>query len=226
VDPTRAAISKMNLDGSGFTRRAHKIRNAIALTVNPATGSLWAGDAGQDDLAFGHPYEFLDDVSAHPGDADYGWPECEENHHVYVPGSDCAGQVVPRVELPAYSTIIGDVFYPANVSGPYAFPPAYRGALFAAVHGSWHRNAGTFVAPPRVVWIPMSGDVPKTSVDWNDPSVQWKTFVGGFQPGGYARNGRPTGIAVGPKGSLFVADDYSGFIYRIRPIRALSGTNR
>ena len=34
------------------------------------------------------------------------------------------------------------------------------------------------------------------------------TFVGGFQSeDGTRRRGRPTGIAVGPKGSLFVADD-------------------
>ncbi|MGH8165553.1 MAG: hypothetical protein ACREP1_14600 [Rhodanobacteraceae bacterium] len=29
--------------------------------------------------------------------------------------------------------------------------------------------------------------------------------------------GRPTGIAVGPLGDLFVADDQTGAIYRIRP---------
>ena len=32
-----------------------------------------------------------------------------------------------------------------------------------------------------------------------------------------ARIARPTGIAVGPEGSLFVSDDKAGEIYRIRP---------
>src|SRR5579871_2230207 len=217
VDPTRAAVSVMKPDGSGFTQRAKRIRNAIALAVNPATGSVWIGDAGQDDLPFGHPYEFLDDVSAHPGDADYGWPVCEENHHVYWPGYSCSKTVEPLVELPAYSTIIGAAFYPDRQSGPYAFPQRYRGGLFAAVHGSWHVKDGCSAAPPRVVFVAMNGDRPAKAVDWSDPTTQWSDFLTGFQTGCTARIGRPTGVAVGPKGSLFVGDDDAGAVYRVRP---------
>jgi glucose/arabinose dehydrogenase len=224
VDPTRAAVSVMNPDGSDFTQRAKRIRNAIALAVNPETGSLWVGDAGQDDLPFGHPYEFLDDLSAHPGDADYGWPECEENHHAYWPGYDCSATVEPLVELPAYSTIIGATFYPKLERGAYAFPSRYRGGLFAAVHGSWHRTAdGCFAAPPRVVFVPVDGDLPVKPVIWQNPNAQWTDFVSGFQTGCQTRSGRPTGIAVGPKGSLFVADDAAGKIYRIRPLPSEHG---
>ncbi|HLY02055.1 MAG TPA: hypothetical protein VKR56_06110 [Candidatus Cybelea sp.] len=218
VDPTRAAVSVMNPDGSGLTQRAKRIRNAIALAVNQDTGSLWVGGAGQDDLPFGHPYEFLDDLSAHRGDADYGWPECEENRHAYWAGYNCSATVEPLVELPAYSTIIGAAFYPKHQGGAYAFPPRYRGGLFAAVHGSWHTDAGgCFAAPPRVVFVPMDGDRPVKPVDWQNPNAQWTDFLSGFQSC-RIRIGRPTGIAVGPKGSLFVADDASGEIYRIRPL--------
>ena len=55
VDSTRAAVSVMKPDGSNFEQRAKRIRNAIALAVNPETGSLWVGDAGQDDLPPAHP---------------------------------------------------------------------------------------------------------------------------------------------------------------------------
>ena len=124
--------------------------NAIALAVNPQSGSLWVGGAGQDSLPFGHPYEYLDDLSLHPGDADYGWPECEENHHVYWRGYKRDGTVEPLVELPAYSTIVGATFYPLHHGGAFAFPTAYRGGLFAAVHGSWHTKPdGCSAAPPR-----------------------------------------------------------------------------
>ncbi len=226
VDPTRAAISQMHLDGSNFTQRAHKMRNGIAIAIDPATGALWAGGAGQDALPFGHPYEYLDDVSAHAGNPSYGWPQCEEDHVVYWPGSNCASQTVPRVELPAYSTIIGDVFYPLAPSGPYAFPARFRGDLFAAAHGSWHQRHGIYAAKPRVVFVPMHGDAPVKPVDWSDPTTQWQTFVGGFQPEGLTRIGRPTGIAVGAKGSLFVADDVNGVIYRVRPIASPATTQR
>jgi glucose/arabinose dehydrogenase len=64
----------------------------------------------------------------------------------------------------------------------------------------------------------MNGDDPKTAVDWNDPSAQWKEFIGGWQLADGRRRARPTGIAVAPDGSLFVSDDLDGGIYRIRPI--------
>jgi glucose/arabinose dehydrogenase len=220
VDATRAAVSAMSPDGSSFAQRAKRIRNAIALAVNPTTHSLWVGDAGQDDLPFGHPYEFLDDLSAHAGDADYGWPLCEENHRAYWPGADCANTVEPLVVLPAYSTIVGAAFYPERETGTYAFPPAYRGGLFVAAHGSWHRGPdGCAAAPPRVAFVAMRGDRPAKSVDWQNPAAQWANFLTGFQVGCTSRAGRATGVAVGSKGSLFVADDAAGAIYRIRPVR-------
>jgi glucose/arabinose dehydrogenase len=219
VDPTRAAVSVMKPDGSGFTQRAKRIRNAIALAVNPETHSLWIGGAGQDDLPFGHPYEILDNLSSRAGDADYGWPECEENHHAYVRGANCAGVVVPFAVVPAYATIIGAAFYPEHQAGNYVFPAAYRGGLFVATHGSWHTNGnGCNAQPPRVVFVPMSDDRPARAVDWQDPTKQWSNFVTGFQTGCNARSGRPTGVAVGPKGSLFIADDAAGAIYRVRPL--------
>lgn len=220
VDPTRAAISVMHADGSDFKQRAKRVRNAIALAVDPETHALWIGDAGQDDLPFGHPYEFLDDLSTRPGIADYGWPLCEENHRAYWPGADCAGTIAPLVVLPAYATIVGAAFYPARASGAYAFPPAYRGGLFVAAHGSWHRGTdGCAAQAPRVVFVAMRGDRPAKPVDWNDPSTQWTNFVTGFQTGCSSRYGRPAGIAVGAQGSLFVADDAADAIYRIRPVR-------
>lgn len=220
TDPTRAAVSVMKPDGSEVTQRAHRIRNAIALAVDPRSGAVWIGDAGQDDLPSGHPYEFLDDLSAHPGDADYGWPECEENHRAYVSGARCAKTIEPLVELPAYSTIIGAAFYPERQRGKYAFPAEYRGGLFVAVHGSWHTGAdGCNAAPPRVVFVPMKRGRPARPVDWANPATQWRDFVTGFQSGCTARIGRPTGVTVGSQGSLFVADDAAGVIYRVRPSR-------
>jgi glucose/arabinose dehydrogenase len=220
VDPTRAVVLAVPPAGTSYTTKATRVRNAIALAVDPASGHLWIAGAGQDALAFGHPYEFADDLSAHNGEADYGWPDCEEDHTVYVTGSNCSGTVAPIVELPAYSTIIGATFYPTNQSGSNLFPSKYRGALFLAAHGSWHKTPGTstYAAAPRVVFVPMRVDTPVTPVNWSDPTVQWQTFFGGFQPSGTTRLGRPTGIVVGPTGSLFIADDQNGYIYRIRPI--------
>jgi glucose/arabinose dehydrogenase len=218
VDPTRATVQQMKKDGSGMTTRATRFRNAIALTVNPATGTVWAGGAGQDGLPLGHPYEFFDALSLNPAVADYGWPDCEENQHAYVSGSDCSKTIIPRVETPAYSTVIGAVFYPAAPSGPYALPAAMRGNAILTLHGSWHMTNGQYYSPPRVALVPMNGDVPVTAVDWSDPSKQWSELVGGYQlADGVTRIGRPTGIAVGKNGSLFIADDQTNAVNRLRP---------
>lgn len=213
LDATRASIQAMRLDGTQMKPKAEHIRNPIALTVNPQTGSLWAGVAGQDELAHGHPYEIVDDVSAHSGTADYGWPYCYEDRRSVGPERDCSNAVVPRVVVPAYETPVGAAFYPSDSNRRYAFGQHYRGGLFVALHGSWH----TPPVPPRVVFIPMHGDEPQTPVDWTNPDAQWREFVGGFQQADGARIGRPTGVAVGTDGSLFIADDDSGTIYRIRP---------
>jgi glucose/arabinose dehydrogenase len=213
TDPTRATIEVMNPNGSNMHVRARNIRNAIALAVNPTTGAVWAGVAGQDELERGHPYEIFDPFTLHPGMLDYGWPVCYDNHRSKDPSRSCADQIVPRVVFPGYITPIGAAIYPLHSTGKYVFPRAYLGGAFVGLHGSWHRP----LVAPRVAFVPLNGDEPRTPVDWNDPTKQWQGFVEGFQRADGTRIGRPTGIAVGPEGSLFVADDSAGVIYRIRP---------
>jgi glucose/arabinose dehydrogenase len=216
VDPTRATVQAMATDGSGMHTLATRIRNAIALAIDPATGALWAGGAGQDKIQYAHPYEFMDAVTLRSGSPiDYGWPDCEENRHAYTPGADCSKVAVPIVEFPAYATHVGAAFYPSGITGTYKFPASFAGALFVASHGSWHCCPST---PPDVAVVAMHGDAPSTPVDWADPTKQWTEFMWGFgstSSTGYI--GRPTGVAIGSQGSLFVADDANGVIYRVRP---------
>jgi glucose/arabinose dehydrogenase len=245
TDPTRAVILRTSLAGTGQVTVAKNFRNPLSLTVNPQSNTLWAGGAGQDCLSVtaglyqmllptscranddayatnGHPYEFMDHVStsaaASPnGTADYGWPFCEENHVSYGSSTTCSN-IEPAIEAQAYSTIMGATFYPLGSTGPYAFSTHYGGGMFMALHGSWHENAnGIFVSPPNVVFVPMSGDSPATPVNWAAPDSQWSAFLSSYQDNEGNRYGQPTGLAVGPQGSLFVADDLMNVIYRIRP---------
>ncbi len=219
TDPTRATVGEVR--NGRYDATARRIRNAIALAIDPQSGALWASDAGQDELPAGHPFEFEDDVTAHRAPVDYGWPYCYENHQ-HKPGTsqNCGGVAIPRVLFPAYETPIGAAFYPSALRGKYAFPAEYRGGLFVTLHGSWHGPAqglSGFV-PPRVVFVPMRGNGAARPERWSDPSAQWTQFAAGYQQGASAsRLGRPTGIAVGPQGDLFIADDQTGAIYRVRP---------
>lgn len=219
TDPTRATIGKVA--NGRYTALAVRIRNAIALAIGPSTHALWASDAGQDELPPGHPYEFFDDVSAHRTPVDYGWPFCYDDHQRKAGASaNCASVAVPLAIFPAYETPIGAVFYPPNPHGPYAFAQRYRGGAFITLHGSWHGPAQGLAGyePPRVVFIPMRANKPARGVDWSKPAAQWTDFVSGYQTGGTSiRIGRPSGIAVGPDDDLFLADDQTGAIYRIRP---------
>lgn len=214
-DATRATVQAMGLDGSNQHTRAAHIRNPIALAVDPTSDVLWAGVAGQDELQPGHPYETFDAIGAHAGTPDYGWPTCYEDRRPVDGKRDCSQQTTSRVVFPAYETPIGAAFYAAPASDAHAFPASFRSGVFVTLHGSWH----TPLVEPRVAFVAMHGDEPAKTVDWHDPSAQWKTFVGGFQHDDGSRIGRPTGVAVGPDGSLFVADDLADLIYRIRPKR-------
>ncbi len=177
-------------------------------------------------MPLGHPYEFMDAVSTRPAGSDYGWPDCEENHVAYKTGANCAGQVVPALEFPAYSTIIGAAFYPSAQGGAYAFPAAYRGGLFVSIHGSWHTQGNVSIDPPHVAFVPFAGGAPARAVNWSDPSAQWSDFFTGFQDAAGNRIGRTTGVAVGPNGSLFVADDQTGTIFRIRPVAGSTSSSK
>ncbi len=219
-DSTRATVLTMSTSGGALGNLTTRSRNPMALAINPTTGSLWIGGAGQDGLPYTHPYEYFDSPTLRgASNVDYGWPQCEENHVAYNalgtnPAPNCANTVAPAIEFPAYATLIGATFYPANETGSYAFPSAYRGGIFVTSHGSWHCCPAT---PPRVYYVPMSGDSPITPVNWNDPTVQSQSFVSGYgTSAGTSYIGRPTGVAVGINGSLFVADDSTGNIYRIR----------
>ena len=90
TDPTVASIQELSLSGAGMHPKAIRIRNPIALAVNPATGTLWAGVAGQDELGQGHPYaELFDAITLRPGTADYYWPHCYDDRKPAKDGDIC-----------------------------------------------------------------------------------------------------------------------------------------
>ena len=211
LDATRATVQAMQPDGKDVHPAATHVRNAIALAVNPNTGVVWLGAAGQDYLPAGHPYEIVDPFTLHSGVRNYGWPTCYEDHRS-AGHADCSHETVPRVAVPAYVTPIGMAIYPQNPTGAHAFPPRYHGGLFIGVHGSWHQP----LRAPRVLFVPLHGDEPAIPVDWSNPDKQWQQFVGGFQSSDGSRYGRATGVAVGLDGDLYVADDARGAVYRVR----------
>jgi len=89
------------------------------------------------------------------------------------------------------------------------FPQKYRGGLFIAFHGSWNR-APLPQAGYKVMFVPMARGAA------TGPS---EVFADGFAGPDVTPRGaryRPTGLAVGPDGSLFVTSDQgAGAVFRI-----------
>jgi len=219
-DPRRAGQSQS--DGRRF---ATGLRNALALTVDPATGALFAAQHGRDMLHGNWPDRFTEAQSAElPAEelfrieqgGDYGWPYCyydgSRKQKVLGPeyGGDgktvgrCAAAKGPAAAFPAHWAPNAIAFYAGS-----QFPAKYRGGLFIAFHGSWNR-APLPQGGYNVVFVPFARGA---------AAGDWEVFADGFagadvSPGG-ARY-RPTGLAVGPDGSLYVSSDAkAGAIIRI-----------
>ncbi|HEX6940670.1 MAG TPA: PQQ-dependent sugar dehydrogenase [Longimicrobiales bacterium] len=208
-------------------RYATGIRNAVALTVHPRTGVVYAVQHGRDQLASLWPDRFDAQQSAElpseemirvdEGD-DFGWPYCyhdwQQGRKVLAPeyGGDgreigrCDRAEGPIAAFPGHWAPNALLFYTGN--GPGAFPASYRGGAFIAFHGSWNR-APLPQAGYKVVFVPFDGD---------RPGGRYTTFADGFagavmQPA--SAEHRPSGLAEGPDGSLYIADDAGGRIWRV-----------
>jgi glucose/arabinose dehydrogenase len=199
------------------------IRNAVALTWNDAQNNLYAAQHGRDQLHSFFPDLYTQAESAElpaeeffkadEGD-DFGWPYCYYN---WMTGQKLLGpeyggdrETVGRCEqfedpiqaFPGHWAPNDVLFYDGD-----QFPEEYRGGAFIAWHGSWNR------AP-----LPQEGfKVTYTPFENGSPAGNFEVFADGF-PGvpnpGNAEH-RPTGLAVGPDGGLYVADDEGGTIWRV-----------
>jgi len=116
---------------------------------------------------------------------------------------DCAKFEPPVATFPAHWAPNDLKIYEAS-----QFPKGYQGGAFIAFHGSWNRAPGP-QGGYNIVFQPLSDG--KTSGDY---IVFADGFAGGFKDPGRAAH-RPSGVAVGPDGALYITDDKAGRIWRV-----------
>jgi glucose/arabinose dehydrogenase len=205
-------------------RFATGIRNGEGFAFD-AAGRLFVTQHGRDQLSQNWPKLYTVEQGAelpaeellqlHQG-ADFGWPECyyDQNQQklVLAPeyGGDggktagvCASKQGPVAAFPGHWAPNDLLIYTAS-----QFPGPYRGGAFIAFHGSWNR-APLQQSGYNVVFQPLSD---------GKKSGDYVIFADGFA-GAHVDPGRaafrPTGLATGPDGALYISDDVHGRIWRV-----------
>ena len=226
---TRAGIWRYDAlrTGQRFSpaeRFATGLRNGEGIAFD-AAGRILATQHGRDQLRENWPDLYTPEQGAdEPAEelvqlepnGDYGWPTCyfdlERQKLVLAPeyGGDggnaiglCAQKRAPVAVFPAHWAPNDLALYDGG-----QFPLPYRGGAFIAFHGSWNR-APFPQGGYNVVFQPLAD---------GKASGPYVVFADGFagaveEPGGAAH--RPSGLAVGPDGALYISDDAHGRIWRV-----------
>ena len=189
-------------DPLGGDRRvfASGIRNCVGLAVHAVTGELWCSTNERDGLGDDLVPDYITRVRR---GGFFGWPwfylgDHEDPRHAGERPELASTVTVPDVLLQAHSASLQMTFYDAT-----AFPPKYRGAAFASLHGSWNRGKRT---GPKVIAVPLKDGA---------PTGEYEDFMTGFVMNDDAVWARPVGITVAHDGALLVSEDANGRIWRI-----------
>jgi glucose/arabinose dehydrogenase/mono/diheme cytochrome c family protein len=200
------------------------LRNGEGFAFDSA-GRIFATMHGRDQLRENWPQSYPPEQGANePAEelvqleqgADYGWPYCyfdlTQQKLVLAPeyGGDggkavgrCADKRAPIAAFPAHWAPNDLLLYSGS-----QFPTAYRGGAFIAFHGSWNR-APFPQGGYNVVFQPLTD---------GKASGRYVVFADGFagaikEPGQAAH--RPSGLALGSDGALYISDDQNGRIWRV-----------
>jgi glucose/arabinose dehydrogenase len=198
----RANILEINPDGSGERIFGSGLRNPVGMAWAPGTNALWTAVNERDGLGDDLVPDYITSVK---DGAFYGWPYAYfgQNEDPRLAGQNpelVKKTIVPDIPVGAHTASLGLAFYTAK-----KFPSKYQGGAFIGQHGSWNRSE---LSGYKVAFVPFKqGKV----------NGQLEDFLTGFVADKDASKvyGRPVGVAVAQDGSLLVADDVSGIIWRV-----------
>jgi glucose/arabinose dehydrogenase len=205
-DPRRAAILQVNPDGSHMRVFAGGLRNPVGMDWEPKTNTLWTVVNERDGLGDELVPDYLTGVR---DGAFYGWPYSYfgQNEDPRKKGQRpdlVAKAIKPDYALGSHVAPLGLAFYLGK-----SFPARYQGGAFIGMHGSWNRSN---LVGYKVAFVPFQNGKPNGAIE---------DFLTGFtvSPNSSAVYGRPVGVAVWTDGSLLVADDGAGKIWRVSVTR-------
>jgi glucose/arabinose dehydrogenase len=201
-DPRRAAILQINPDGSEMRVFASGMRNPVGMDWEPSTKALWAVVNERDLMGDELVPDYLTAVRE---GAFYGWPYSYFGQNLDPRPKKARPDLVAKAIKPDYAlgshvAPLGLAFYTGE-----SFPQHYQGGAFIGMHGSWNRSKPVGY---KVAFVPFKN---------GRPSGILEDFLTGFVANQTTNEvyGRPVGVAVWTDGSLLVADDASGRIWRV-----------
>ena len=174
------------------------VRNSVGGAVDPRSGQLWFTDNGRDWISDDLPNDEVNRVSK-IGEH-FGYPYCHQGDLAdpkYGSERKCSEFTPPVYKQGPHIAGLGMKFYTGDM-----FPPEYKNGIFIAQHGSWNRAKKLGY---RVLFL---------SVDPDGKNAKEQVFAGTWLDDQKIL-GRPADVLQAPDGSLLVADDQTGAIYRI-----------
>ncbi len=231
----QAGVWRYDADSTGQmqptdgTRYATGIRNAMAIAWHPEHRQLYFLTHGRDALFTLYPEYFSAQGSAElPSeemhvlreDGNYGWPFTYFDHlqgkRIVAPeyGGDGRQEASaglyeqPIANFPGHWAPNDMMFYTGD-----RLPARYRDGAFVVFHGSWNR-APLPQGGYKVVFMPFDGD---------RPGADWEVFADGFEGSDALEDPndavhRPTGIAQGPDGEIYISSTVSGRVWRVEHV--------
>jgi len=202
-------------------------RNVVAMSWNPWADKLFFVMHGRDTIGMTWPEYFTREDNAelpaeefHVAEAgdDFGWPytyyDPRTKQRMQAPEYGGDGKTPstgdykdPLIGFPAHWAPNDLLFHSGN-----GLPAKYEQGAFIVFHGSWNRmpfEQDGF----NVVFVPMrDGEV----------TGDWEIFIDGFEGPERVKNPgkaayRPTGLAEGPDGSIYITEDKQGRIWKVAP---------
>lgn len=197
-DPRRGTILKIDPDKGVVSEFARGLRNSVGLAQSPDKDILWGADISRDLQGRNPPPDEINRISA---GEDYGWPYC---FGAQVPDPQlgsvqrCAETLPAVIDLPPLCHPLSIAFgADLNASG------IYQDSLYVLCSGSGHRL--TIPGPKIVRTNYQQGEITGAPVD----------FLRGWQ-GADDSWGAPVAIAVAKDGFMYLSDEKTRAIYRIR----------
>ena len=200
MEKLRAAILRIDAKTGKMALYAAGLRNPVGLAWNPWSGMLWTAVNERDEIGNDLVPDYI--TSVKPG-AFYGWPWSYYGQHVDSRPEPKNPAAVAAAIPPDYATGPHVATLGLTFSAGQRLGPQFAQGAFVGEHGSWNRKPWSGY---QVVFVPFAGAMPT--------GQKPVPILTGFRVEDTAY-GRPVGVIIARDGSLLVADDAGGKVWRV-----------